>query len=121
VRDAPGRAAEGCAVDAATREQHAEHLGVGDRVQVGSTRSLAALAPAPASSHLMKHHPAINRAGNNLNQLVHLAHTGTLLAPDLMRTLLEVRNQIEALSKALHSDSDPADAAGSEDFSEPSR
>ena len=62
---------------------------------------------------------AINRVGNNLNQLVHLAHTGTFLAPDLMRTLLEVRNQIQALSKALLSESDPADTAGSEDFSEP--
>jgi hypothetical protein len=61
---------------------------------------------------------AINRVGNNLNQLVHLAHTGTVLEPDLMRTLLEVRNQIQALTKALYSDSDSADTAGSENFSE---
>ncbi len=44
---------------------------------------------------------AVNRAGNNLNQLVHLAHTGVILAPELIRVVLEVRAELLALQKLL--------------------
>jgi hypothetical protein len=65
---------------------------------------------------------AINRVGNNLNQLVHLAHTGILLAPELLRAILDVRNEIHSLRDALLDDSgsaDPADSADADDFAEP--
>ena len=44
---------------------------------------------------------AINRVGNNLNQLVHLAHTGVILTPDLVHTVLDVRAELHALQKLL--------------------
>jgi predicted DNA-binding protein len=44
---------------------------------------------------------AINRVGNNLNQLVHLAHSGVILTPDLVRTVLDVRAELHALQKLL--------------------
>jgi hypothetical protein len=44
---------------------------------------------------------AINRIGNNLNQLVHLAHTGTLLEPDLRRAVTALLAEIHALRDAL--------------------
>jgi hypothetical protein len=55
---------------------------------------------------------AVNRVGNNLNQLVHLAHTGLLLPPDLLRAIAEVRREIQSLRMALLRD-DSADAADS--------
>jgi hypothetical protein len=55
---------------------------------------------------------AVNRVGNNLNQLVHLAHTGIVLAPDLVRVLGEVELQFKALQDALiATDTDDAHAA----------
>lgn len=44
---------------------------------------------------------AVNRVGNNLNQLVHLAHTGVILAPELIRVVLEVRAELLVLQKLL--------------------
>ncbi len=44
---------------------------------------------------------AVNRVGNNLNQLVHLAHTGILLTPELLRTLAEVLAAFQAVQDAL--------------------
>ncbi len=51
---------------------------------------------------------AINRVGNNLNQLVHLAHTGVVLAPDLLRALTAVLAEIRALRDALLDAAGPA-------------
>jgi Bacterial mobilisation protein (MobC) len=44
---------------------------------------------------------AVNRVGNNLNQLVKLAHTGVVLAPDLVRVVREVLVELHALQRAL--------------------
>jgi Bacterial mobilisation protein (MobC) len=44
---------------------------------------------------------AVNRVGNNLNQLVKLAHTGVVLAPELVRVVREVLVELHALQKAL--------------------
>ena len=44
---------------------------------------------------------AVNRVGNNLNQLVHLANSGMLLPPDLLRAIAQVRAEIHALQDAL--------------------
>src|SRR6202521_1827710 len=44
---------------------------------------------------------AVNRVGNNLNQLVKLAHTGVVLAPDLARVVREVLVELHALQRAL--------------------
>ncbi|HEY6322832.1 MAG TPA: plasmid mobilization relaxosome protein MobC [Thermoanaerobaculia bacterium] len=44
---------------------------------------------------------AVNRVGNNLNQLVKLAHTGVVLAPELARVVREVLVELHALQKAL--------------------
>lgn len=44
---------------------------------------------------------AVNRVGNNLNQLVHLAHTGVVLQPDLLRAVREVLAAVHALRSAL--------------------
>jgi hypothetical protein len=43
---------------------------------------------------------AVNRVGNNLNQLVKLAHTGVVLAPDLMRAVGEVLTEVRAVRSA---------------------
>jgi Bacterial mobilisation protein (MobC) len=53
---------------------------------------------------------AVNRVGNNLNQLVHLANSGILLPPDLMRAVAAVRAEIHSLQDALFRD-DAADAS----------
>ncbi|HEV3459846.1 MAG TPA: plasmid mobilization relaxosome protein MobC [Thermoanaerobaculia bacterium] len=53
---------------------------------------------------------AVNRVGNNLNQLVHLANSGIVLAPDLMRAVAAVLAEIHALQDALFR-ADAADAA----------
>jgi hypothetical protein len=53
---------------------------------------------------------AVNRVGNNLNQLVHLANSGMLLPPDLLRAIAAVRAEIHALQDALFR-ADAADAA----------
>jgi hypothetical protein len=44
---------------------------------------------------------AVNRVGNNLNQLVHLAHSGILLSPDLMRAVAELLGKVHSLRDAL--------------------
>lgn len=44
---------------------------------------------------------AVNRVGNNLNQLVKLAHTGVVLAPELMRVVREVFVEFHTLQRAL--------------------
>jgi hypothetical protein len=54
---------------------------------------------------------AVNRVGNNLNQLVHLAHTGVVLAPDLLSAVAEVRRELQSLRMALLR----ADAADAEE------
>jgi hypothetical protein len=56
---------------------------------------------------------AVNRVGNNLNQLVKLANSGVVLAPDLVRVVREVLAELHLLRRALFR----ADAA---DTSEPS-
>ena len=43
---------------------------------------------------------AVNRVGNNLNQLVKLAHTGVVLAPELVRVVREVLAELHALQRA---------------------
>ena len=43
---------------------------------------------------------AVNRVGNNLNQLVKLAHTGVVLAPDLLRAVGEVLTEVRAVRSA---------------------
>jgi hypothetical protein len=58
---------------------------------------------------------AVNRVGNNLNQLVHLANSGIVLTPALLRAVAEVLAEIHALrAQLLEADSadgaDPADA-----------
>lgn len=58
---------------------------------------------------------AVNRVGNNLNQLVHLANSGIILAPELLHVLREVHAANRALQeKLLRADSgddpEPADA-----------
>src|ERR1700687_2305003 len=54
---------------------------------------------------------AVNRVGNNLNQLVHLANSGIILAPDLIRAVAAVLAEIHALQDVLLR----ADAADSSD------
>jgi hypothetical protein len=44
---------------------------------------------------------AVNRVGTNLNQLVKLANSGVILAPDLVQILHEVRAEVRAVSNAL--------------------
>ncbi len=44
---------------------------------------------------------AVNRVGNNLNQLVKLANSGIVLAPELVRVILEVRAEIQVLMMRL--------------------
>ena len=44
---------------------------------------------------------AVNRVGNNLNQLVKLAHTGVVLAPEIVRAVREVLAEIMTMYKAL--------------------
>jgi hypothetical protein len=44
---------------------------------------------------------AVNRVGNNLNQLVKLAHSGVVLAPDLLRVVGQVLVELRALRTAL--------------------
>src|ERR1700680_1768477 len=44
---------------------------------------------------------AVNRVGNNLNQLVKLAHTGVVLAPDLVRVVREALVELHALQREL--------------------
>ncbi len=44
---------------------------------------------------------AVNRVGNNLNQLAYLAHTGVILAPELRRVLAEVLAAFQAVQNAL--------------------
>ena len=43
---------------------------------------------------------AVNRVGNNLNQLVKLANSGVILAPDLLRVVREVLVELHALRAA---------------------
>jgi hypothetical protein len=59
------------------------------------------LKPVPRRPLVRSAIVAVNRVGNNLNQLVHLAHTSIVLAPDLLRTLSEVHDQFQALQDAL--------------------
>jgi hypothetical protein len=54
---------------------------------------------------------AVNRAGANLNQLLHLAGDGIVLAPDLMHAVAAVLDEIHSLRDALLR----ADAAGASD------
>jgi Bacterial mobilisation protein (MobC) len=58
---------------------------------------------------------ALNRLGNNLNQLVHLAHTGVLLPPDLHRAVAAALGQVLALRDALLD----ADRTGADEPPEP--
>lgn len=44
---------------------------------------------------------AVNRVGNNLNQLVKLAHSGIVLAPDLMQVLRDVHALFRTLQTRL--------------------
>ncbi|HXM71058.1 MAG TPA: plasmid mobilization relaxosome protein MobC, partial [Thermoanaerobaculia bacterium] len=44
---------------------------------------------------------AVNRVGNNLNQLVKVANSGVVLAPDLLRVVREVLAVIWALQERL--------------------
>jgi Mobilization protein NikA len=56
---------------------------------------------------------AVNRVGNNLNQLVHLANSGILLPPDLLRAVAAVRAEIHALQDAFfRADQDDASELG---------
>ncbi|MBV8201891.1 MAG: hypothetical protein JOZ15_14830 [Acidobacteria bacterium] len=52
---------------------------------------------------------AVNRAGNDLRQLLQRADSGTLIAPDLLLVVAELRREIQALRDALLT----ADAAAS--------
>ena len=57
---------------------------------------------------------AVNRVGNNLNQLVKVANSGVVLAPDLLRVVREVLAVIWALQERLFradsgDDREPAD------------
>ncbi len=51
---------------------------------------------------------AVHRAGANLRQFLHLAGTGAPLAPDWLRAIAELRDEIQSLREALLR----ADAAG---------
>jgi len=53
---------------------------------------------------------AVNRVGNNLNQLVKLSHTGVVLAPDLLRVVRQVLVELHAL-RAAFLRADTADAS----------
>jgi hypothetical protein len=44
---------------------------------------------------------AINRVGNNLNQLVKLAHSGVVLTPELLRVIHDVLGEIRTMRDAL--------------------
>lgn len=44
---------------------------------------------------------AVNRVGNNLNQLIKLANSGVVLAPDLLRVLHGVHAEFKILREAL--------------------
>jgi hypothetical protein len=61
------------------------------------------LGVTPAARRPLSHAAivAVNRVGNNLNQLVHLAHTGVVLPPDLRRAVEEVRRTVQALRDTL--------------------
>lgn len=56
------------------------------------------IARIPATSAAIV---AVNRVGNNLNQLVKLANSGIILAPDLMRAVGDVLAEIQALQERL--------------------
>jgi hypothetical protein len=57
---------------------------------------------------------AVNRVGNNLNQLVKLANSGMVLTPDLLRAVREVLAELHVLREALFR----ADAARTSEASE---
>lgn len=61
---------------------------------------------------------AVNRVGNNLNQLVHLANSGIILAPDLIRAVAAVLAEIHALQDVLLR-ADAADSSDANDAPEP--
>jgi hypothetical protein len=44
---------------------------------------------------------AVNRVGNNLNQLVKLAHSGVVLTPELLRVIHDVLGEIRTMRDAL--------------------
>jgi uncharacterized protein (DUF1778 family) len=62
---------------------------------------LAGRKPNPRRPSVRSAIVAVNRAGNNLNQVVQLASHGTLLAPDLSSAVAALRKDIHALRDAL--------------------
>jgi hypothetical protein len=78
------------------------------------------LGVTPAARRPLSHAAivAVNRVGNNLNQLVHLAHTGVVLPPDLRRAVEEVRRAVQALRDTLLT-ADLAEPAGAIDPADP--
>jgi hypothetical protein len=62
---------------------------------------LVGLNPVPRRPIVRAAIVAVNRVGNNLNQLVHLAHTGVVLAPEILGVLAEVKEQFKVLQDAL--------------------
>jgi hypothetical protein len=62
---------------------------------------LRGLPPAPRRPLTRSAIVALNRVGNNLNQLTRLAHGGVLMPTDLFATLRAVHQEVRALREAL--------------------
>ena len=92
----------------ATRLTADEHAALHDRataagLAVGTylRHLLRGLPPAPRRPLTRTAVVALNRVGNNLNQLTKLAHTGVLLPRDLLATLQAVHAEVRRLREAL--------------------
>ena len=62
---------------------------------------LRGLPPAPRRPLTRSAIVALNRVGNNLNQLTRLAHGGALMPADLFAALRAVHQEVRALREAL--------------------
>jgi hypothetical protein len=92
---------------AATRFAPDQHAAIAERAQlcgltVAAYLRLLALGGTPVArrSEVRAAIVAVNRVGNNLNQLMKLANSGLVLQPDLLRETAALRAEIDALRQA---------------------
>jgi len=110
VRQAPAAAAPGDPLvqTVATRLTVAEYEDLRERAKAAGLavaaflrQLLRGLPPAPRRPLTRSAIVALNRVGNNLNQLTKLAHGGVLLPADLFAAVRAVHHEVRALREAL--------------------
>lgn len=83
----------------AALDEHARACGLS--LSAFIRKELLGLEPVARRSVARSAIVAVNRAGNDLNRVIQLASSGTLLAPELMSAVAGLREEIHALRDAL--------------------